>query len=360
MTAGAISLSWETSGWAAGCSWPRTAPLVVSGSVVVHGEFRAEAEEVEVTGSITAAGGQVTLHSQSTTIIGGSIDVSSATGRGGSADVFGPTVALINGGRIDASGALGGGSVRRGRRLSGAQSRRSQFAVCVHWFRQRDSHDAGEHGDAGSIVVWADNATQILRPRSAHGGSEDGSGGQVEISGKGQLQFHGQVDLGAAHGDIGTLLLDPTNIVIASGSGDSASDGTATFKGTPSNVVGQILSADTGPTTIYETELEGLAATANIILQATNDVTINDLSDNTLNLAATTGSLTIRADANGNGTGNFSMNTGDTIRTQGGAVTIRGASLTAIGTINTTGSAGKVGGAISLTADNGVVSVTGA
>src|SRR5207344_2867376 len=80
--------------------------------------------------------------------------------------------------------------------------------------------DAGEHGDAGSIVVWADGATQFYGRASAHGGSEDGNGGQVEVSGKGQLQFHGHIDLSAAHGDIGTLLLDPTNIVIANGSGD--------------------------------------------------------------------------------------------------------------------------------------------
>ena len=62
--------------------------------------------------------------------------------------------------------------------------------------------------------------------------------------------------------------------------------------GNNSRVEGSILSRplseidDTAPTTIYESELEGLSGDTNIILQATNDIRLQDLSDDRLDLAA--------------------------------------------------------------------------
>src|SRR5205085_12358724 len=94
--------------------------------------------------------------------------------------------------------------------------------------------------------------------RSSDLGAMSGGGGFVEVSGKEYLRFRGAADLSARHGAIGTLLLDPTDLTIANGVADSAADGTATFSGNPSAIVGTILGSDTGPTTIYESEMEGL------------------------------------------------------------------------------------------------------
>jgi hypothetical protein len=85
--------------------------------------------------------------------------------------------------------------------------------------------------------------------------------------------------------------------------------------------------------TIYESTLEGLSENTNLILQATNDITINALSDNKLSLGNYRSKDTFNADVDGDGIGNFQMQTGDTIRT-GGDVSISGASLT-LGKIDT-------------------------
>ena len=96
---------------------------------------------------------------------------------------------------------------------------------------------------------------------------------------------------------------------------------------------------------MYESELEGIAATTNIILEATNNITIADLTDNNLNLAQTAGnSVTFTADSDSDGTGDFSMNTGDTITTAGGNLTISANAVT-LGTISTGA------GTFSITAD---------
>jgi len=65
------------------------------------------------------------------------------------------------------------------------------------------------------------------------------------------------------------------------------------------------------------------SSTANIILQATNDITIDDLADDELDMdiqsgasSGQRGSLTIIADFDEDGSGDFSMNIGDEIRTR--------------------------------------------
>ena len=70
-------------------------------------------------------------------------------------------------------------------------------------------------GDGGRVIVWADGDTNFAGKISAKG-SEDNQGGFVEVSGKQNLKFRGDVDTGG-----GTLLLDPTNIVIGDGNDDT-------------------------------------------------------------------------------------------------------------------------------------------
>ena len=336
------------------------ADLRIAGSIEGGTNLQVSGATIELTGSIVAHSGAVRLHGTTATIVSGLIDVSANSGVGGRVEILAPVVALVESARLMATGETGGGVILVGGDLQGKNPDlpNSQYVfvgadVALH-------ADATGRGHGGRVIVWADHSTRFYGTATARGGSLWGHGGLIEVSGKEFLAFHGTADLGATHGRIGTLLLDPTDLTISNGTADSAADGTGTFSGTPSGIVASILANDTGPTTIYESELQGLAATANIVLQATRNVTINDLADNTLALAATTGSLTIRADADGDGVGSFSMNSGDTLRTQGGAVTIRGASLTTVGTINTTGTAGVSGGAVTLTADAGAINVLGA
>ena len=300
--------------------------------------------------TLGAAKGQVTLDAGSITDKSGKkrglgtvqdnglIDVSGlrADEKGGDVGLLGGRIALGGTARIDASGQAGGGCVKIGGDFHGAGDTPTASTLAVARGATINA-DALRSGDAGNVTLWADGSTYFSGTISARGGQLAGNGGFVEVSGKDFLSYHGDVTTLAAHGDTGTLLLDPANIVIANGTGDGASDGTGTFQGnaTPGTVAG----ADSGPSTIYESELEGISAATNISVAATNGITINSLSDGVLNLAQTAGkSVTFSA-----GAGGFTMaNAANTIQTAGGAVTITSTGAAQIGNITTNGGAFNV------------------
>ncbi|WP_339377588.1 two-partner secretion domain-containing protein [Calothrix sp. NIES-2100] len=86
--------------------------------------------------------------------------------------------------------------------------------------------------------------------------------------------------------------------------------------------------------TVDKTTLEGLSGNTNLILQGTNDITVDALTNNTLNLANGSGKIAFIADDDRDGNGNFQMDTADTIKTNGRDISISGASLT-LGNIDT-------------------------
>jgi len=274
---------------------------------------------------------------------------------GGKISVLGDTVSLLGAANLNASGTGAGGVIRVGGDYYGG----GDTPTALNLFVDKNAFiraDAGQNGRGGRITFWSDWMTRFLGSVSARGGNAGGDGGFVEVSGKQYLTFRGAVDTRAPLGVDGLLLLDPADIVIADGTGDGAADGTNTFKGAPSNTVGTVQGADPGPTTIYQSELQGIAATTNIALTATNSITINDLTSNNLNLAQNGGrSVTFTA-----GAGGFSMNTGDTITLAGGTLNITtsaGGGAT-IGNINTNGGLTtlNVAGASSVA---GIISGTG-
>ena len=287
-----------------------------------------------------------------TTIVSGTLDASNtAVGQmGGEVNVLGDKVGLFNA-TISASGTHGGGTVR----IGGDYQGKGTLPNALRTFVSSDSvinANASLNGNGGRVILWADEMMGFYGSISARGGSRSGDGGFVEVSGKESLTFKGTVDTFAPNGNLGTLLLDPTDIIIANGSADSAADGTNTFTGNPSGNPGQILFGDTAPTIIYESELQRLAGITNVTLQATNNITINDLTDDTLTIAPDTRSITFSADADGDGVGAFSMNQTDTILAEGRAISISGASVT-VGNIRTRG------GNISITASGGDVNLIG-
>ncbi|MCA1991475.1 MAG: filamentous hemagglutinin N-terminal domain-containing protein [Coleofasciculus sp. S288] len=277
-----------------------------------------------------------------TAIASGSLNtVSQVTG--GTVNILGDRVGLIAA-DINASGTSGGGIVRIGGDYRGQGTVPNASQTYVSW----DSAIAANglvDGNGGQVTVWADNTTQFDGSISVHGGKEWGNGGVVEVSGKQNLIFDGEVDLSARHRNWGTLLLDPANIIIVD-------------EDTPPGALndtelddGVIFSADggTGDFTISRGRLESL--TGNITLEATNDITINDLASNQLNLQTTAGeTVTFTADADNDGTGSFVMNSDDTIRTQGGAVEIVGANIQ-LGNIASTGGAITLDGSVTLVGD---------
>nr|WP_242045491.1 filamentous hemagglutinin N-terminal domain-containing protein [Calothrix sp. FACHB-1219] len=102
--------------------------------------------------------------------------------------------------------------------------------------------------------------------------------------------------------------------------------------------------------TVDKTTLEGLSGNTNLILQGTNDITVDALTNSTLNLADGSGKIAFIADADRDGIGNFQMDTADTIKTNGRNVEITGVNLT-VGNIDSSDKFG--GGNIRLTATGG-------
>lgn len=314
-----------------------------NGSIVLYAEGSNA-----VAGNVAADKGQ--KQGISTVLVSGTIEAkgNAAGEHGGNVDVLGDHVGLMSGASLDASGMNGGGKIRIGGDYFGGGDTPTALKTLV----QRNTTikaNAIESGDGGRITLWSDDTTWFGGAIEAKGGAFSGNGGFVEVSGKEYLTFRGTVDTRAENGATGLLLLDPADIVIADGTADSAADGSNTFSGDPSGTVGTILSGDTGPATIYESELEGIAASTNISLASTNSITINNLTDNNLNLAQTGGnSVTFTT-----GAGGFNMNSGDAITTAGGAINI----VTTGGT-STIGSLAAGGGLITLNM-GGTITVSG-
>ncbi|MEB3281607.1 MAG: CHAT domain-containing protein [Lyngbya sp.] len=280
------------------------------------------------TGVTVLADGRVELTNSGTEIPisnGVAVVSGSTTAEAGSVNIVGETVGLVDA-KVDVSGMNGGGTVRIGgdRRGSGLIPNANST------FINRNSSilaNAEVTGNAGEIIIWSDLETRFFGNINAR--SVSGNGGFAEISSYGNLTVDGSVDLRGANGTVGTLLLDPLNITIV--------DGNEAIENENSLRDNQIL-AENNPSefTISETSLERIGETADIVLEARDNITINDLADNQLNLQASSGSVTFTADADGDGNGAFSMSADDSIQTAGGTITITGVDLN-IGDLSTNG-----------------------
>lgn len=169
-----------------------------------------------------ASGG--TLHLEATggqALLAGDVDASGGEGRGGEVLVLGPQIGLLAGARLDASGDAGGGRIRVGGGMQGADpSLRNAEALWVSP-EARLTADARVLGDGGSIILWSDQATRAYGRFSARGGLFGGRGGLVETSGGWLDARPAALDVSAPWGTAGTWLLDPNNILVSDAVADS-------------------------------------------------------------------------------------------------------------------------------------------
>jgi filamentous hemagglutinin family protein len=293
--------------------------------------------------SFTSAPGVISLQGDANTrvAVSGTLDASGE--RGGSIEVTGRDVHLQSGASLAATG--GQGSIAVGGDWQGKGPLAHADQVTVAEGATLDA-SGGALGSGGSVVLWSDKNTQFSGRISAAGGSARGDAGQVEVSSKGQLGFQGEVDVFAAHGQQGLLLLDPLNLTIAAtSSGDSqiAADQLRYFLIRGANVN---LSATQNVT--VDAEVNGLVtggtgvAGGGLTLTAGNDLTINQnivLNNGALNLTAANGML---SQAN-----NTVLYTGT------GAATLRGGAGVDLGHV-------LGGGAVDIQSASGAVTVRNA
>ncbi len=296
-------------------------------------------------GTVQLTGSGLTIPTDAgTAIVSGQVSAANpAAGQtGGSIAVVGDRIGVLSA-NLNAAGSGGGGTVRIGGDYHGHGTIPNAARTVV----SPDSTinvDAIEQGNGGRSITWAEEYTGFWGNVSARGGATGGNGGFVEVSGRQQLTFDGQVDLSAIAGNWGTLLLDPRNILISS---DASNPGTVV------SALPDILSGDfpAQDITIDYTLLQGL--TGNIILEATNDIVIDNSVPAPFAFSFEPGT-TIRftADADNNGIGSFLAGPASYISTNGRNLIISGASITA--NRITTGSGAGRSGNLTLTAQGDI------
>ncbi|MFP4299743.1 MAG: CHAT domain-containing protein [Spirulinaceae cyanobacterium] len=269
-------------------------------------------------------------------IASGSLDVSGTTG--GSLNVLGNKVAVISG-NLNASGETSGGNIRIGGDFQG-QGLIPNAVITIVDENSLINSNAGQIGDGGRTIVWADRTTKFDGTVTATGGQILGNGGFIEISGKENLSFDGTVNVSANNGSFGTILFDPRDIIIGTDTDDDAQlDPDIPNPGDP---IGSIFANDGGTTTDFRisvTKLQSLPGVTNIVLQASRNIILDT------DLTIEVDNVTLIAGNNFNGTGR-------NITLPGGKLEISANNIT-IGDINTS-SIGGSGGNVTLNATGNV------
>jgi filamentous hemagglutinin family protein len=324
-----------------GSNQPNSLPFTpLSLAQLLTGGDLADATAVTVNddGTISLTGSGLKVDADAGTVIAsGRLDVSNtAPGQtGGTVQILGDKVGLL-GAEINASGTSGGGTVL----IGGDYKGQGTVPNASRTYVSNDSvinANALVIGNGGQVILWADEVTAFYGSINARGSA--GDGGFVEVSGKQDLIFDGTVDVSATNGNLGTLLLDPTDIIISNEPSTGGVDAE----------LPDIFERDfPGEITINATTLQNQIG--NVVIEASNNITFSD--GVSLNFSSAE-SITFRADAGvSDGIGSFSMERTQSITTNGKDLTISGASITT-GNLNTGSLAAQNGGDINLNATNG-------
>ena len=226
-----------------------------TGTVVVQGR----GGDVRVDGKISVAGASAGEK-------GGQVAVN-ATG----------TVTIGSAARIDASGQAGGGVVALGTTLARAKGGASvtpklTAAKTTIEAGSRISADATVKGDGGKVTVLSTQSTQMAGAISAKGAGPGGNGGFAEVSGASGFSLTGTVDLAAPGGQVGTLLIDPYDLVLSNSQPVGSMPITVPA---PSGGTSTVLATDPPPDSMAWLDLAVLnASSANVVLQTAHDLSL--------------------------------------------------------------------------------------
>jgi len=288
----------------------------------------------------------------------GTLDASGkAAGQtGGTVKVLGGAAVVSDNAVIDVSGNAGGGTVLIGGNFHGAGP--EQDARSTNVGKAVIKANAIQSGNGGKVAVWSNGLTSFAGIIDARGGAAVGNGGQVETSGHAlSVDKAARVSTAAAAGIAGDWLLDPDNIIIATGG--SAPPTGQTF-------------STTGTVTIDPNSIAAaLVAGSNVVLQAGTDITVNNavtantnlsleldagrsiiLNASLTNLGSTGGSIILYA-GNPNATGG--SQSGASITAAGGVSLTANTFGLAVGT--TGGGIGASGSPLQLNGTNGTTSI---
>ena len=286
--------------------------------------------KIKATGFVRGEGGRISLVADKGRVKSTGSVIATGETKGGKIQITGDQVGI--GGLVDASGTEQGGIVNIGGEWQGKGELKNAQQVKVS-----DTAVIKAEGAKGEVVIWSEGTTEFYGKASVAGGK-----GKMEISGKENLIYEGEVDLGGT----GSLLFDPTNITVS-----TANPGGFTQR-TVASDLDQFTDNPGESSYITPADLLTLLSSGNVTLQATSDINLTNDVDASASLYLGR-SLTLQAG------GSIYANSGFDLNLNGGAFT---AISTLGGIVIGNGGAATIttlGGAITLTGTAGTVNQTG-
>ena len=167
-------------------------------------------------------GGLIDIDSGAETYVAGSINAIGGSGVGGRVNISGEDVVLAAGAAsVNVDGGSGGGQIAIGGSFQGSDDPNVRNSESTQVGRGVTlSANALNTGNAGQVVVWSDGDTIFNGDILAQGLGEIGNGGLVEVSGKRNLTYRGNIDATSVNGSNGSVLFDPGDITIGNNTGD--------------------------------------------------------------------------------------------------------------------------------------------
>ena len=315
------------------------------------------ASMVERNGVIVLDGGSEGVVSNSGTLSA----IGAAAGQtGGQIKALGDKVGLMAGSIINISGDAGAGEVLIGGNYQGRGAEQNATATYVDATASIYAN-AGSTGNGGKVIVWSDETTRFYGNIEARGGALTGNGGLVETSGKQFLDFQGQVDTRATNGATGTLLLDPYDVTISTGSNSNINSTGSPFSPTGDSAILNVtnLTNQLANTNVEVNTGSGGAQVGNITVATA--VSWNSANSLTLTAAPNTGAVNINAAVTASGSGGFTatgrnVDVNANISTQGGDIALAGNSYS---TGNFAGAGVSINGAYTVSTQSGNITISG-
>ncbi|BAY73430.1 filamentous hemagglutinin family outer membrane protein (plasmid) [Trichormus variabilis NIES-23] len=268
--------------------------------------------------TITNAGNLAVTQGQSLTLLGGTTtSTGTLTAPGGTVQVLGDRVALLENALVDVSSPTAGGTALIGGDYKGqgtvpnAQSTEVGANVVI-------KADALTNGNGGKVIVWADGDTRFGGTITAQGGFQGGNGGFVETSGKNNLTVGNTANVNTLtlQGQTGTWLLDPADLTIVG-------------NGTGTGTITDGINSPAG-NTINNTAIVAALNNNNVTLSADNSINVNASVNAISNKNLTLQARIINIVNNGlslDGGGSIVLDTTTNGLTQGTSVSIDGGSV---------------------------------
>ncbi|WP_409997516.1 beta strand repeat-containing protein [Curvibacter sp. APW13] len=267
----------------------------------------------------TLEGGKVVLKASGDAMLEGNASITATGTRGGSVDVLGKRVGLIDNTRIDVSGAQGGGQVRIGGDYQGKNTAvpNAEFAYVGKDVSVLANATGNGNGNGGRVIVWADDTTRAYGTIEAKGGAQGGDGGFIETSGKRSLDVEGiRASASAVAGKAGTWLLDPADVSIQGGTGPESMVESAAGSGIwVPNVAASVIRTNT---------LNSALNSGTNVTVTTYDTTLNPTS-----LSGGSGNITVQSAISWSGSATLTLDANNdiTLSSLGGSISASGGML---------------------------------